>query len=176
MEEERLDIRRDYEPFSKGRGRVGLGDDRSGKVGRVKVSPQELAGYNLFRTLEKYPEFTKEARSNLQNELQGMPGVETMNSEILGATLAFLRSYPKPTKENFKDEIISEYFTRLIPTKKITEEERKRLFIKLKALFLKYIVAIYTYRASSDFVNEEEEVEEEVENQYEDEEEAEDEE
>ena len=142
MEEE--EIRRDYEPMYEGGSRVGF---EQGRVGRMKVPPNELAAYNLYKTLEKYPEFTKEARSRFQAEFVDFPGIETMSLEVLSSVLTFLKNHPKPTPENFRDENISEYFTRLFPTKEISAEERKRLVIKLKSLFLKYIVAIFSFRA-----------------------------
>ena len=142
MEEE--EIRRDYEPMYEGGSRVGF---EQGRVGRMKVPPNELAAYNLYKTLEKYPEFTKEARSRFQAEFVDFPGIETMSLEVLSSVLTFLKNHPKPTPENFRDENISEYFTRLFPTKEISVEERKRLVIKLKSLFLKYIVAIFSFRA-----------------------------
>ena len=149
MEEE--EIRRDYEPMYEGGSRVGF---EQGRVGRMKVPPNELAAYNLYKTLEKYPEFTKEARSRFQAEFVDFPGIETMSLEVLSSVLTFLKNHPKPTPENFRDENISEYFTRLFPTKEISAEERKRLIIKLKSLFLKYIVAIFSFRAEREDVSE----------------------
>ena len=138
------EIRRDYEPMYEGGSRVGF---EQGRVGRMKVPPNELAAYNLYKTLEKYPEFTKEARSRFQAEFVDFPGIETMSLEVLSSVLTFLKNHPKPTPENFRDENVSEYFTRLLPTKEISSEEKSRLIIKLKSLFLKYIVAIFSFRA-----------------------------
>jgi hypothetical protein len=157
MEED--EIRKDYEPFEGG-SRVGF---EQGRVGRMKVPPNELAAYNLYKTLEKYPEFTKEARSRFQAEFVDFPGIETMSLEVLSSVLTFLKNHPKPTPENFRDENISEYFVRLLPTKEISAEEKKRLIIKLKALFLKYIVAIFSFRTEREDVDEEEEIEEGIE-------------
>lgn len=152
------------------KSRVGF---EAGRVGRMKVSPSELASYNLYKTLEKYPEFTKEARSTIQNEFANFPSLETVNLEVFSSVLTFLKTYPKPSPDNFKDETIIEYFSRLLPTREISGEEKKRLIIKLKAMFLKYIVAIFSYRASFEVPENGEEGEEfEVENneeQYEDE-------
>ena len=142
MEEE--EIKKDYEPFEGG-SRVGFD---MGRVGRVKVSPNELAAYNLYKILERYPEFSKEYRSRIQTEFVDFPGLDSMNLEALASVLTYLKTYPQPSPESFRDEIISEYFTRLLPTKEVTGEEKKRLLIKLKSLFLKYIVAIYSFRAS----------------------------
>ena len=142
MEED--EIRRDYEPMYEGGSRVGF---EQGRVGRMKVPPNELAAYNLYKTLEKYPEFTKEARSRFQAEFVDFPGIETMSLEVLSSVLTFLKNHPKPTPENFRDENVSEYFTRLLPTKEISSEEKSRLIIKLKSLFLKYIVAIFSFRS-----------------------------
>ena len=148
------DIRRDYEPMYEGGSRVGF---EQGRVGRMKVPVNELAAYNLYKTLEKYPEFTKEARSRIQTEFVDFPGIETISLEVLSSVLTFLKNHPKPTPENFRDENIIEYFTRLFPTKEISVEERKRLIIKLKALFLKYIVAIGAFRSEREDVSEGEE-------------------
>ncbi len=161
MEEE--EIKKDYEPFEGG-SRVGFD---TGRVGRVKVSPNELAAYNLYKILEKYSEFTKEARSRIQTEFVDFPGLDSMNLEALASVLTYLKTYPQPSPESFRDEVISEYFTRLLPTKKITSEEKKRLLIKLKSLFLKYIVAIYSFRASEEILSGEEEEVELNEEQYE---------
>jgi hypothetical protein len=147
-------IRKDYEPMYEGKSRVGF---EVGRVGRVKVNPSELAAYNLYKTLEKYPEFTKEARKIVQDEFVNFSGLETMNLEVFSSVLTFLKTYPKPTPENFKDEIIIEYFSRLLPTREISPEEKKRLLIKLKAMFLKYIVAIYSYRTTLEEIPEPEE-------------------
>lgn len=158
-------IRKDSEYEEK--SRVGF---EVGRVGRMKVSPSELASYNLYKTLEKYPEFTKEARSSIQNEFANFPGLETINLEVFSSVITFLKTYPKPSSDNFKDETILEYFSRLLPTREICGEEKKRLIIKLKAMFLKYIVAIYSYRASFEIPKENEEDEDEDlnEEQYED--------
>lgn len=154
-------IRKDYEFEEK--SRVGF---EAGRVGRMKVSPSELAAYNLYKTLEKYPEFTKEARTTIQNEFINFPGLESINLEVFSSVLTFLKTYPKPSPENFKDETIVEYFSRLLPIREISGEEKKRLIIKLKAMFLKYIVAIYSYRASFE-IQEDEEEENVDEDQYE---------
>lgn len=150
-------IRKDFEPMYE-RSRVGF---ERGKVGRVKVPAGELAAYNLYRVLEKYPEFTKEGRAKIQAEFADFPSLETMNLEVFASVLTFLRAHPQPTPDNFKDDNIVEYFSRLLPPKDMSGEEKKRLIIKLKALFLKYIVAIAAHRASIDLPEEEPEVNEE---------------
>ena len=129
-------IRRDYEPMRESGSRVGF---EKGRIGRVKVDPSELAAYNLYKVLEKYPEFTKESRSQIQNKYKNLEGLETMNLEVLSSVLTFLKNYPEPTPESFKDEIILEYFSRLLPTKEILPSEKKRFIIRLKSQFLKYI-------------------------------------
>lgn len=150
-------IRRGYEPMKDKGPRVGF---EKGRVGRVKVKPSELAAYNLYKTLEKYPEFTKEARSQIQEYYKHMEGLETMNLAAFASVLTFLKFYPEPKPEHFKDEIILQYFTTLMPNKKISEAEKKKIIIKLKAQFLKYIVAINTYKAGKEEMMEIEEEEE----------------
>lgn len=111
-----------------------------------KVDPKQQAVYYLNKVLEKYPEFTKEARTEIQLEFANFPNIAVVNLEALAAVLNFLKMYPNPTPEDFKDEIILEFFERLIPDKPISSEEKGRLIIRLKAQFLKYIVAIKTFR------------------------------
>ena len=152
------EIKQDYEPMY-GKSRVGF---EAGRIGRVKVSPAELAAYNLYKTLEKYPEFTKEGRHAIQNEFANLPGLETMNLEVFASVLTFLKTN-QPTPETFKTANIEQYFTRLYPTKTISIEDKKQLTTKLKSLFLKYIIAITAYRSSLDeaIYENEEEIEEE---------------
>lgn len=138
-------IRKDYEPMREKGSRVGF---EAGQVGRRKVAPSELAAYNLFKTLEKYPEFTKEARSDAQAEFSGFNDLAVMNLETFASVLTFLKHFENPSPADFKDEVILPYFSRLLPTRDITEEERKRLIVRNKAVFLKYIRAILSYRAS----------------------------
>lgn len=115
-----------------------------------KVDPKVQAVYNLNKTLEKYPEFTKDARTELQNEFLSFPDITFVNLEAFAAVLNFLKIYPNPKPEDFRDEIILEYFTRLIPDKINTPDDRLRLIIRLKAQFVKYIVAIKNFRETRD--------------------------
>ena len=156
-------VRTGYEP-SKGGYRVGYSGFEFDKYKKgQKVDPKFLAAYNLNKTLEKYPEFTKEARTEIQNEFTDFPDLAVMNLETLASVLFFLKYHPKPVPKDFSDENIVEYFSRLIPDK-ITSTEKERYIIRLKAQFLKYIRAINTYRSSLEF--EEEEEQEEQPSQY----------
>ncbi len=161
MEIESVDVRNDYEQYRT----LGKGNAQ-GKIDYDKLTPVQIAAYNLSKTLERYPEFSKDARMTIQNELIGLPGLDSMNTEILASVLSYLRSYPQPTAESFKDSVILEYFSRLLPNKKISEEDTKRIHIKLKCIFLKYIVAINSYRENLDAgLNYEDEVNDEVEDE-----------
>lgn len=133
----------------------GFGFDKY-KLGE-RVDPRYQAAYNLNKTLEKYPEFTKEARMDIQNEFVNFPDIAVVNLEAIASVLNFLKLYPDPKPEHFRDEIIVEYFSRLIPDKKLTEEQRAKLIIRLKAQFLKYIVAIKVFREGDEIEDEEEE-------------------
>ena len=115
-----------------------------------KVEPKYQAAYNLNKTLEKYPGFTKEARSEIQEEFVDFPDLHVLNLEVLASVLDFLRLIPQPTPEDFRDEVIGVYFERLIPTKPITSAEKTLIYIRLKAQFLKYIVAILNFRTSEE--------------------------
>jgi hypothetical protein len=109
-------IRREYEPFrEEGPSRIGFA---KGFRGRQKVDPRVQAAYNLNKKLEKYPDFTKEARQNLQNEFEGYNDLPVVNLETFAAVLSFLKDYPNFTPEQFKDDTVVQYFTRLLPTKK----------------------------------------------------------
>jgi len=149
-------IRTDYEPIRNAPSRLGF---EKGRIGRVSVSPLELAAYKLYKVLEKYPDFTKEARSQIQEEYKNFEGLDTLNLEVFASVLTFLK-YHKPSPENFKDEVISEYFSRLTPTN-ATDKNRT---LRLKAEFLKYIVAI------KEFKKDQEEEEEYQDDEYQDDE------
>jgi hypothetical protein len=156
-------IRTDYEPIRQMGSRVGF---EKGRVGRVKVSPAELASFNLYKVLEKYSEyFTKEARSQIQEEYRNFENLETINLEVFASVLAFLKNHPNPTPDDFKDEVILEYFTRLLPTSSI---DRERIILRLKAEFLKYYTAILAFKYKEQEKFEEYEGDEEQ-DQYEDE-------
>ena len=149
-------ISKSFEPIKSIGSRVGF---ERGRIGRVKVSPSELAAYNLYKVLEKYPEYTKEARGQIQNYYKDFDGLETLNLNIFASVLSFLRRYPDPTPESFKDENIMEFFTS--PVNFIPEDakDKKRLKIRLKAQFLKYILAIKTYKSEKEYEENEEEYE-----------------
>ena len=152
-------IVRGYEPIKEG-NRVGF---EMGRVGRFKVKPSVLAAYNLFKVLEKYPEFTKEARGQNQKYYEDMEGLETMNLEAFASVLTFLKNYPAPTPENFEDATILQYFSRLLPKKEVPD--KANIILRLKVQFLKYIVAINTYKQEK-----EEFLEDAFEGEYEEEE------
>jgi|SRR5579883_1091450 len=148
-------VRKEYEPIKEsGATRVGFA---KGFRGRQKVDPVILAAYKLGETLKKYPEFSKAERGNLQNEFEGFADLPVVNLETFASVLAFLKDYPNLTLMQFEDNIIVQYFGRLLPTKDISIEERKQLIIRLKAEFLKYIVAINTYRSRYNMGEENEE-------------------
>lgn len=123
----------------------GLGLDKI-KTGE-RIDPRIQAAYNLNKTLEKYPEFTKDARNRIQDEFVDFPAITTVNLELLASVLDFLRNHPEPTPQDFTDDVITEYFTRLYPDK-ATPSERSRMNIRLKAHFLRYIVAINEFRGT----------------------------
>ena len=109
-------------------------------------NPQAVASYNLYKTLEKYPDFTKEARNTIKNEFANFPDLPVLNLETLASVINFLKDIPNPTPEDFTDENILPYFSRLIPDKPMNADERKRILIRLKAQFLIYIRAVRTFR------------------------------
>jgi len=133
-------IQEGFERTKEGRTRVGLG------LAKKRLTPNELAGYNLFRVLEKYPGFTQDARTEIQNEFTDMDDLPVMNMETFAAVLSFLRLYPSPTPKDFRDENIVPFFERLFPDKSLTDEEKERLIVRLKAQFIKYITAINRFR------------------------------
>lgn len=128
-------------------GEVGAFHERST---RRHMTPNELAASKLNQALEKYPEFTKDARSNFQNEFVEMPGLRTMNMKLFAATLSFLRAINNQiTPNSFADSIIVPHMSQLLNTDKIDEDELKRLIIRYKAQMLMYIRAIQIYRESN---------------------------
>ena len=150
------EVRGGYDP-KEGFSRIAFGGFGIEKYKRgERVDPKVQAAYNLNKTLEKYPEFTKDARMQIQAEFSKFPNIAVMNLETIAAVLNFLRFYPNPTPNEFKDDIIVEFFSRLLPDKSISSTERQNLIIRLKAEFLKYIQAILAFRSE-----ETEEIEEE---------------
>ena len=136
-----------FEPIKEIGSRVGF---ERGRIGRVKVPPSELAAYNLYKVLEKYPEYTKEARGQIQNYYKDFEGLESMNLQIFASVLGFLKRYPNPTPDSFKDENILEFFTSPINFIPEDSQDKKRIIIRLKAQFLKYIVAIKAYQSEKE--------------------------
>ncbi len=135
--------------------RVGRGPSKIiGAVGalhkqltRQGLTPGELAGWKLNQELEKYPEFTKENREDLQNEFTDMPGIRTMNMKVLAAVLAFLKAINnKVTPNMFSDTIIRPYLSRLLPID-VSRQKLNRLKLRYKAQFLIYIRAIELFRS-----------------------------
>ena len=139
-------VRSGYEGARVGFGGFGIDAYKKGQ----KVDPNVQAAYNLNKTLEKYPEFTKDARTQIQNEFVNFPDIQYVNLEAFSSVLNFLRTYPHPTPNEFRDEIIVEYFSRLLPDKPMTKEEKARIILRLKAQFIKYIVAINEFRQRED--------------------------
>jgi hypothetical protein len=121
----------------------GLGLDKI-KTGE-RIDPRVQAAYNLNKTLEKYPDFTKEARNQIQADYLDCPGIATVNLELLASVLNFLKDYPEPTPDDFRDSVITEYFTRLYPTKTLNSSEKNQMNIRIKAAFLRYIVAVQSF-------------------------------
>lgn len=114
---------------------------------RRNMTPNELAAWKLNQAMEKYPEFTKDARENAQNEFVSMPSLRTMNMKTLAATLSFLNGIKNNvTPNSFKDETILPYMKELINLDKVDQEETKRLIIRYKAQMLMYIRAIQLFR------------------------------
>lgn len=111
-----------------------------------RMTPTELAAFNLNKALENYHEFTEEERYALQAEFEGMASLRTMNLDSLAATLAFMKAN-RPTLFNFQDKIILPYILRLIPSG-INEEEKRRLIIRFKAQILRYIRAVELHRSA----------------------------
>jgi hypothetical protein len=130
--------------------------------GRFKFSPS----YYLLKTLEKYPnDFTKEGRYEIQTEYEDFPDLGILNLDVFVSVLLFLRKYPEPKPEHFKDEIIVKYFS-------FNETPDKRMIIRMKAQFLKYLRAITSFRQEREARFEEErEKREEAEREIEEEEE-----
>lgn len=114
---------------------------------RRNMTPNELAAWKLNQAMEKYPEFTKDARENAQNEFVSMPSLRTMNMKTLAATLSFLNGINNNvTPNSFRDEVILPYMKELINLDKVDQEETKRLIIRYKAQMLMYIRAIQLFR------------------------------
>ncbi len=116
-------------------------------VGRKKFSPS----YQLLKTLERYDkDFTKEGRYEILNEYEDFPDLGLINLDVFVSVLIFLRRYPEPKPEHFKDEIILPYFDKLFSNNK-----NERTIIRMKAQFLKYIVAINNFKAGRERIFEE---------------------
>jgi len=149
MEYSEQKVQQEYEPI-KGGKRTTFEQER----GRFKFTP----GYNLLKTLEKYPnDFTKERRYEIQTEYEDFPSLGVLNLNVFVSVLLFLEKFPEPKPNDFKDEVIVKYFIHLLPEeKKISSEEKKRLIFRFKAQFLKYIIALNNFKANREEIFEEE--------------------
>ena len=135
-------VRREYEP-RKGGGRVARTSFENLKY---KKDPKFLAAYNLNKALERFPAFTSDARSLLQNEFTELPDLPTTNLNLLASVLDFLRKYPNPKPKHFTYEILKPYFFEFL-IEKMSKDEREQYFIRFKAYFLKYLVIVNQYRS-----------------------------
>lgn len=154
MAEERIQFAPERRRGDQG-ARFGRGPSQmAGTVGtlhkqltRRHMTPNELAAWKLNQALEKYPEFTKDARENAQNEFVDMPSLRTMNMKLLATTLSFLRSINnKPTAQTFADNVIIPHMSQLLPIDKTDQDETRRLIIRFKAQMLMYIRSIQIFR------------------------------
>lgn len=152
-------IVRGYEPTKNIGSRVGF---ERGQIGRAKVNPSELAAYKLYKVLELFPEFTKESRFQIQNYYKDLEGLENLNLKLFATAILFLRKNPEPNAENFKDENIMEYISNFLPTRDISPLEKKRLIVRLKADFLRYLVFINAHTNSKEEQLENIEIEDEI--------------
>ena len=143
-------VRKEFEP-RKGGGRVGRTGFESLKY---KKDPKFLAAYNLNKALEKYPNFTSEARSILQNEFIELPDLAVMNLDLLAAALDFLRKNPSPKPEDFSDKKLENYFVNFL-SEKMNSEEIENYKIRFKSYFLKYVVTVQQYRTRGEEFEEE---------------------
>ena len=135
-------IKSGFEGARVGFGGFGIDAYKKGQ----KVDPKVQAAYNLNKTLEKYPDFTKDLRTQIQNEYVNFPDIQFVNLETFASVLNFLRQYPNPTPNEFRDEVILEYFSRILPDKVMSVDDKARLILRLKAQFIKYIVAIKSFQ------------------------------
>jgi len=124
----------------------GEAKPRFGRVRSKIMTPAESAAYNLNKSLENFEDFDYEERQKLQNEFVKMDNLKYMNMDALAATLAFLKKYPKPSPQNFKDKAIVPFIEPVISQYKFDKEEKKRIIIRYKAQILRYIRAINSFR------------------------------
>ena len=116
------------------------------KLGRKAMSPEQAAAWKLYQSLEKFPNFTKEARQELQNEFTDLPNLKSMNMKALAATLSFLQAVKTPTVNLFRDEIVLPHIEKVLPLKQLSVDEKQRLILRYKAQILMYVRAIQRYR------------------------------
>ena len=154
MAEERIQFEPERRRGEQG-ARFGRGPSQMGgtvgtlhkQLTRRHMTPNELAAWKLNQALEKYPEFTRDARENAQNEFVDMPGLRTMNMKLFATTLDFLKSINnQPTPDSFRDDVIIPHMSQLVNVEKINQEETRRLIIRFKAQMLMYIRAIQIFR------------------------------
>jgi hypothetical protein len=118
-----------------------------------QYTPNELATQKLLRILTFYPEFTEDERKNIQEEMRGLEQIRFMNMEVLGATLAYLKSVRgNLTKENFTNELLKPFLRRLTPKPediengKLSGTDLQTIEIKMKASIYRYAIAVITFR------------------------------
>lgn len=110
---------------------------------RQTLTPNQIAGERLRKSLEKFPDTTQDLRHQLVDEMVTMDLLSTMNMDILAAALMFLH--------RFNDEINPSIFT--------PDNVRSVLFLKLTSDnldmyaayatdLLRYILKVKTFRNS----------------------------
>ena len=108
------------------------------------LSPTDIAGRNLVKALEKYPDIA-DFKNQLRDELLEMPQLRVMNMDLLAGTLFLLhRTNGVVTPAVFSSSLIDE----IIPNLEIKEKAQNRpdLIQRQKEGLLRYVRAVLSYR------------------------------
>lgn len=129
--------------------RRGAPSPRRPGISRRQLTPEQMSGIELNKSLAEIPGTTDELRRQFQDEMVEMDQIRYMNMETLAATLMFLHNVGETvTPDNFTDANLAPVIVNVIPAATLPEAERRLAYIKLKETILRYIRAVEFYRQS----------------------------
>lgn len=108
------------------------------------MSRQQIAGSNLYKELESYPQINLDERNSLRNKYVNMPSLPVLNMRVLAAVLVFLKLVEnKVTKNTMSGEIFKEVFS--ILNNALGDDKDQYRELKTKATFVRYIFAVLKF-------------------------------
>ena len=115
-------------------------------VNRRILSKIEVAGLNLSRALELYPDISQRTRETLKKDMMDVPDIAHMNMPVLAAALVFLlASGGEINTQTVNSKLFNDAIAPLDPGPTISPKERETMILRYKASVFRYIVFL-TYK------------------------------